>query len=172
MYLERIQLTRTLPCLAEPGKLQVVGTPSRSLAEVIPYLATLPGIVTYNPDKPSLTFRRRPGFLTLLEDKVTLTQVIDNEEGETLLNNLVDAINATWENRGQLKAITQPARILRPLDIYTLLPQTNCGDCGEATCMAFAAKLFMREKIVTECPPLTADPAFEERSSTLQSILN
>jgi acetyl-CoA decarbonylase/synthase complex subunit gamma len=84
----------------------------------------------------------------------------------------VDAINATWENRGQLKAITQPARVLRPLDIYTLLPQTNCGDCGEATCMAFAAKLFMREKTVSECLPLVSDAAFEERSSTLQSLMN
>lgn len=172
MYLESIRLTRTLPCLAEPGKIQVVGTPSRSLAEVIPYLATLPGIVTYNPDKPSLTFRRKPGFLTLLEDKVTLTQVIDNEEGENLLNNLVDAINATWENRDQLKIVTRPTRVLRPLDIYSLLPHTNCGDCGEATCMAFAAKLFMREKTVSECPPLVSDAAFEERSSTLQSLMN
>ncbi len=80
MYLEEIKLSKTLPCLAEPGKIQVVGTPSSSLADVIPYLATLPSIVTYNPDTPSLTFRRRPGFMTLLADKVTITQVVDNED--------------------------------------------------------------------------------------------
>jgi ArsR family metal-binding transcriptional regulator len=170
MYIEMIQLTRTLPCLAEPGKIQVVGTPSRSLSEVLPYLATLPGIVTYNPEKPSLTFRRQPGFLTLLNDKVHITQVTDNEEGETLLNSLVDAINTTWENRNQLIAVTQPTRVLRPLDIFTLLPQTNCGDCGEATCMAFAAKLFMRERDFRECLPLVSDPSFEERRETLESF--
>jgi ArsR family metal-binding transcriptional regulator len=170
MYLEQIQLARTLPCLAEPGKIQVVGTPSRSLAEVLPYLATLPGVITYRPEKPSLTFRRRPGFLTLLVDKVHITQVTDNEEGEELLKSLVEAINSTWENRAQLTAVTRPARILRPLDIYTLLPQTNCGDCGEATCMAFAAKLFMRERNVGECVPLVSDPGFEERRSTLEAL--
>jgi len=170
MYLETIQLARTLPCLAEPGKIQVVGTPSRSLAEVLPYLATLPGVITYHPETPSLTFRRRPGFLTLLEDKVHITQVTDNEEGQDLLISLVEAINSTWDNRAQLTPVIRPARVLRPLDIYTLLPQTNCGDCGEATCMAFAAKLFMRERTVGECIPLVSDPGFEERRSTLEAL--
>ena len=170
MYIEEIKLSKTLPCLAEPGKIQVVGTPSTSLADVIPYLATLPGIVTYNPDTPSLTFRRRPGVMTLLADKVTITQVLDNETGEALLHSLTEAINATWDNRAELAAVTRPARVLRPLDIYTLLPQTNCGECGEATCMAFAAKLFMRERSIDECPPIVADPAFEDRRATLQAM--
>ncbi len=171
MYLETIFLTRTIPCLAEPGKIQVVGTPSRSLAEVIPYLATLPSIITYNPETPSLTFRRRPGFLTLFADKVQITQVTDHEEGAQLLANLVEAINATWERRAELVAVTKPARVLRPLDIYTLLPQTNCAACGEATCMAFAAKMFMHERDAHECPPLYADPGFEERRATLEAML-
>ncbi len=45
-YLNSIALVRTLPCLAEPGKIIVIGKPDRSLAEVIPYLATLPGMET------------------------------------------------------------------------------------------------------------------------------
>ncbi len=171
MFLDTIQLTRTLPCLAEPGKVQIVGTPSRSLAEVIPYLATLPGIITYNPERLSLTFRRQPGFLTLLADKVHITQVRDPEEGEDLLNNLVEAINATWEQRAELAAVTKPSRVLRPLDIYTLLPQTNCTECGEATCMAFAAKLFMQERSPDECLPLFSDPGFDERRATLEAMI-
>jgi ArsR family metal-binding transcriptional regulator len=77
MYLESIALTRTLPCLAEPGKIIVVGKPESSLAEVIPYLATLPGIIAYNPETCTLTFRRQPGFLTLSPEKVYITQVLD-----------------------------------------------------------------------------------------------
>jgi ArsR family metal-binding transcriptional regulator len=169
-YLDKIELSRTLPCLAEPGKVQIVGTPSRSLADVIPYLATLPGIVTYNPETPSLTFRRRPGFMTLKADKVMITQVNDNEEGGNLLTSLTEAINATWEKRHELAAVTRPTRGLRPLDLYSLLPQTNCGECGEATCMAFAARLFMQERSPDECLPLFRDPGFEERRITLESM--
>ena len=171
MYLEAIELLRTLPCLAEPGKVQVIGKPSTSLAGVIPYLATLPGIVVYNPETPSLTFRRRPGFMTLKSDTITITQVTDNEEGQNLLENLVEAINATWENREELVAVTKPTRVLRPLDIYTQLPQTNCQECGEATCMAFAAKLFMRDRIVDECPPLFSDQSFKDRRTILESMM-
>ena len=54
MYLESIALTRTLPCLAEPGKIIVIGKPHRSLGDVIPYLATLPGVIAFNPETRTL----------------------------------------------------------------------------------------------------------------------
>ena len=40
------------------------------------------------------------------------------------------------------------------LDIYKLLPRTNCGECGEKTCMAFATKLADREVDLDACKPL------------------
>ncbi len=85
MFLDSIALTQTLPCLAEPGKIIVVGHPSRLLDEVLPYLATLPSIIAYNPVAHTLTFRRSPGFLTLYSDRVYITQVKDAEEGAQLL---------------------------------------------------------------------------------------
>jgi len=41
-----------------------------------------------------------------------------------------------------------------PLDIYKLLPQTNCGECGYDTCMSFAAHLIDRSAKPTQCKPL------------------
>ncbi len=72
-YLDSIALTRTLPCLAEPGKIIVIGKPHRSLDEVLPYLATLPGLIAYNPEARTLTFRRPVGFMTLYADRVYIT---------------------------------------------------------------------------------------------------
>ena len=70
MFLDAITLTRTLPCLAEPGKIIVIGEPGRSLSEVIPYLATLPGVIAYNPETLTLPFPRQRGCMTLYTDKV------------------------------------------------------------------------------------------------------
>ncbi len=95
IYLGSIALIRTLPCLAEPGKIIVLGKPDVSLADVIPYLATLPGVIAYNPEALTLTFRRQPGFMTLYPDKVYITQVRDTDQGGELFNSLVDAINVT-----------------------------------------------------------------------------
>ena len=171
MYIESITLTKTLPCLAEPGKIIVVGAPSHSLEDVLPYMATLPSIIAYNPSTHVLTFRRQPGFLTLYEDKVYITQVTDNEEGLELFTALVDAINMTWERRDELVAVEKATKAPRPLDVYTLLPQTNCTECGEATCMAFAVKLLLGEQTLEECTPLFNDDSFDERRATLEAMI-
>jgi ArsR family metal-binding transcriptional regulator len=170
MYLDSLALTRTLPCLAEPGKIIVIGKPNRSLADVLPYLATLPGILAYNPDAHTLTFRRPAGFMTLYNDRVYLTQVSSADEGLELLAALKEAINATWDNRDQLVAVTLARRAPRPLDVWTLLPQTNCRQCGEATCMAFAVGLLQHKRNVIECPPLRADDALTDRRATLEAM--
>lgn len=52
------------------------------------------------------------------------------------------------------------------MDIYKLLPKTNCGDCGEASCMAFATKLSEKETDLKLCTPL--DPEGMEK---LEKIL-
>ena len=170
MYLDSIALTRTLPCLAEPGKIIVIGKPNRSLAEVLPYLATLPGIIAYNPEARTLTFRRPVGFMTLYTERVYITQLKSADEGLELLAALTEAINATWDHRAELVAVTIGRRAPRPLDVWTLLPQTNCGQCGEATCMAFAFGLLQHKRAVVECPPLRADDALTDRRATLEAM--
>jgi ArsR family metal-binding transcriptional regulator len=170
-YLVSITLTKTLPCLAEPGKIIVIGSPDRALDEVIPYLATLPGVIAFNPDTLTLTFRRQPGFLTLYSEKVYITQVKDTQAGLEVLEALKEAINATWEHRRELTAVSAARRAPRHLDIWELLPRTNCKQCGEASCLAFAVSIVQGQRTLDECLPLGQDPAFSERKATLEAIL-
>lgn len=51
---------------------------------------------------------------------------------------------------------------LSGLDIFKLLPKTNCGECGVPTCMAFAMKLAQKKAELSECPH-----ASEEAKTTL-----
>ncbi len=170
-YLESIALIRTLPCLAEPGRIIVIGQPSRSLDDVLPYLATLPDVITYDPQQGALTFRRQRGFLTLYPDRVYFTQVADVEEGLALLGALVEAINATWAERAALAPARAARRAPRMMDVWSLLPQTNCKACGEPTCMAFAVALIQGQRTVDECTPLLTDEALADRRATLQAML-
>ncbi len=41
---------------------------------------------------------------------------------------------------------------LTGLDIFKLLPKTNCGECGVPTCMAFAMKLASKNAELSACP--------------------
>ena len=171
MYLESISLSKTTPCLAEPGKIIVTGRPSRRLDEVLPYLASLPGVIAYNPGAGAVTFRRQPGFLTVYPERVFITQVKDVQEGLDLLSALKDAINATWEGREQLVAASVARRAPRPLDIWILLPQSNCKECGEETCMAFACNLLTQKHELEECGPVNRETIYIERRITLEAML-
>ena len=43
---------------------------------------------------------------------------------------------------------------ISPIDVYMLLPKTNCKECDEENCMAFATKLVNRELALEKCAPL------------------
>lgn len=46
---------------------------------------------------------------------------------------------------------------LSGLDIYKLLPKTNCRECGFATCLAFAMQLAKKTVSLDKCPYLSAE---------------
>ena len=46
---------------------------------------------------------------------------------------------------------------LSGLDIYKLLPKTNCKDCGFATCLAFAMALAQKKVSLDKCPHVSAE---------------
>ena len=41
------------------------------------------------------------------------------------------------------------------VDIYKLLPKTNCGKCGLSSCFGFAAKLASNQASAEDCPEMT-----------------
>lgn len=45
---------------------------------------------------------------------------------------------------------------LTGLDIYKLLPKTNCKECGFSTCLAFAMALAQKKVSLDKCPHVTA----------------
>lgn len=46
---------------------------------------------------------------------------------------------------------------LSGLEIYKLLPQTNCKDCGYPTCLAFAMKLAAKQAELKDCPHVSEE---------------
>jgi hypothetical protein len=46
------------------------------------------------------------------------------------------------------------SKITTPLAVYKFLPKSNCGQCGIATCLAFAAAVIKQEKKLADCPHL------------------
>lgn len=57
-----------------------------------------------------------------------------------------------------------------PLQAYKFLPGTNCGECGETTCMAFASHLIDRSLKLTDCTPIL-DDKFKKKYAELDALL-
>jgi acetyl-CoA decarbonylase/synthase complex subunit gamma len=46
---------------------------------------------------------------------------------------------------------------LSGVEIFKLLPKTNCKKCGSPTCLAFAMKLAQRQASIDSCPDVSEE---------------
>ena len=56
------------------------------------------------------------------------------------------------------------------MEVFQLLDKSNCRECGEKTCLAFAGAVFQGHRKISECPKLS--PAVIERFSGDPTDLN
>jgi len=61
-------------------------------------------------------------------------------------------------------------KTISPTEIYKHLPRTNCKECGENSCMAFATKLANREASINQCPPIQK-PEYKKSLQILIELL-
>jgi acetyl-CoA decarbonylase/synthase, CODH/ACS complex subunit gamma len=59
---------------------------------------------------------------------------------------------------------------LSGIQIYKLLPQTNCKECGFPTCLAFAMKLAAKQVELTACPYVSEDSKAQLAESSAPPI--
>jgi hypothetical protein len=54
------------------------------------------------------------------------------------------------------------------MEVLKHLPRTNCGECGQATCLAFATRVIKEGEDLHKCPYLSVPAAVEEAVRTQQ----
>lgn len=108
-------------------------------------------VVCYGPDDyPNLPFSPRISFGTFL----ARGKILDNSR-----------------RLGRIE-LRKGGKVMKlnVMEILKELPRTNCKECGEPTCMAFAAKLLKKERKLEECKPLLIDE-HAHRHRNLQTVL-
>jgi ArsR family metal-binding transcriptional regulator len=170
MFLNSYKITRTLPCLADPEKIRVIAEVSGEIYEAFPYLnAILKGCI-YNHPALTLTIKKDGKLFTLHAHHITLAKIEDEKEAEETLIWLKNLINETYEHRDRIEPNFSKGAVLKALDIFKLLPGTNCRNCGELTCLAFAVKLVGREIDIGKCVPLFSDELKGKRKVLLELL--
>lgn len=158
-------------CDVDTEAVNAFGLVSVDLSPVIPYLnAVIQGGV-YSSVVPSLTFYREGHMMTVQARQIGATRCADEAEARRLLDWLVQLINDTWERRDQIQPRYEEVPPLKPLEIYKRLPATNCRQCGEPTCLSFAAKVAAGQRAVADCTPLWEDARYREKAEALTEEL-
>ncbi|QJA06549.1 hypothetical protein FVE67_06955 [Thermosulfurimonas marina] len=151
---------------------KVVVPAERDLSPLLPYLNAVAKVLYYDPEEPALVFRLEGWKVAVRKDNVQIGPVPDMEIGRRAKEKVEAFLEKVWSERDSLTPRYEPHTLPPPLEIYKLLPRTNCGRCGELTCMAFAVKLASLEAELSDCAPLYEDPRFKEAAQKLEALLS
>ncbi|MEJ5347232.1 MAG: (Fe-S)-binding protein [Desulfosoma sp.] len=140
-----------IECLPQSDHYNVIMELKKSIEDLLPYCAAvLPG-ATYVHGSGVVNVMDQGHIVAIYGDRITITDVSGPEEASVWCHRYFEIIEQIRRERDRIT----PALRTRPsesvLDIYRILPKTNCGRCGVPTCLAFAAKVFRRESSLKEC---------------------
>lgn len=137
---------------------------------VLPYLnARLEGadydhgarILIWKDDGHKFAFRSR---------EIKAAPALDREEARELIDRAVALANQAWCERERIEPRYDRRTLPNLMQLYRLLPRSNCGECGFATCMAFAAAL--REATAElACCPVLEQPAQTDNLRALLALM-
>jgi len=171
MLIEKYDLeVFTPPCDPGTERFSAIAHLSVDIREVLPYLnARLRGAV-YNDAAPAVSWRKAGHYVVFHPDRIAVSNVEDRDAAIKEVEGLVKLVNRTWEKRAEIKPDYEMHRRPTPMEVYKLLPQTNCKQCGQPTCFTFALKLAAAQVKLEDCPPLL-EPQYADRLAQLQAIV-
>jgi ArsR family metal-binding transcriptional regulator len=166
----RLAIIGVVPCLADTAKIRVTAELDADIGDVLPYLNTTLKNAIYNARTRTLTVRKEGMLFTLRRNTLTGTKLRDVDHVRIELERLIATINETWERRSDITPSFERREQPTVLEIYRRLAATNCRQCGENTCLAFAAKLVAERVTVVSCAPLFT-PEWREQRIALVELL-
>ena len=159
------------PHSAEELEYEAIAYLKVDIAPVLPYLNAALGRGVYLPDEPALSWRYKGRNVGFWPDRIAVDHLKDRDEARQVIEELIALVNRVWEQRDRIEPDTTTHEYLQPLGVYRLLPQTNCGLCGEKGCFPFAVKLAAGQIQIEACRPLFEEPTYAERRAELEDLL-
>ncbi len=155
-----VSITKIMPCMAEEGRVKLAMQLDSTLDTVMPLFISKfpPGNVNYIKQKKILTLNTHERVITFFPSgKIMMMNTVDPEEGIEIITEFMEKLNQCYlesENGDVGEDLSGKLSKIGPLNLYNCLPQTNCEECGTATCMAFSMKLLSGDSTLDQCIPL------------------
>jgi ArsR family metal-binding transcriptional regulator len=156
------------PCVADYKKIRLIAHLEGDLCPVLPYLNSVLPQASYAPTAETLTFMDGYRMIALYPKRITIAKADEIVDAWLTLERIRFPAVQTWSNRDRIAPSFETRKRPPALEIFKRLPGTNCGLCGEPTCLAFAMQVWTGQASAKRCLPV-----FEEggRFSHLQEAL-
>ena len=165
-YLTNVKINATMPCLADPEKIRFIALTDKGIAEMLPLINAVVKGAIYNKEGNTLTLKKEGRIISFHPTKIAGAKILDVKDAQDTLQWVVDLINDCYEKRDSITPDYTRREKLGILDLYKLLPGTNCRACGMATCLAFATALSQESKDLKDCKEI-----FKNEYNSKQELL-
>ena len=158
-------------CVAGSERFGVELNLPNDISAVFPYLNALMDNARYDHGNRILILREHDQAYALRPTEIRIARAHDPSQAEQLAAELVEKINQVWQEREVIPPRLTERKIPGVMDIFKLLPRTNCRQCGYTTCMAYAADLSQSMTHLVACPPLCL-PEYAENREKLSDLVS
>jgi ArsR family metal-binding transcriptional regulator len=154
--LGRVAIVVLAICIADASRLRLIAHFSGDVAEALPYLngELLKG--SYVPTMPVFTYMDGHRMVSLFRDRIGIAKANDIVDAWASLERVRCLVGDVWARRAEITPSSVTRRRPPALEMYKRLPGTNCGQCGEATCTAFAWAVWRGDAELRRCLPVFA----------------
>ena len=142
------------PCVADPTKIRLIAHTSGDMAKVFPYMNAEMREASYNAKGSTFTFMDGYRMISMYPQRIAVAKADDIVDGWRTLEMIRCRVNDTWARRAAIAPSDEMRQKPPALEIFNRLPGTNCRACGEATCLAFAVRLWNGGGSPEECSPV------------------
>lgn len=169
-FLNEIKIISVTPCIAMPSRIRFIAEMDTDISEIMPYLNTVIEGAIYNHEGHNLTLKKEDRMIGVQARQIAAGKVIDENDAHEIIKWFKTLVNDTYEKKDSIKPNFERRKRLTTIDIYKLLPVTNCKKCGELTCMAFAVKIAQEQASLMLCSELFSGNYNEKRDELLRVL--
>lgn len=157
----------------EPGSeyWNATATFQDDISGVFPYLNTEWKGTVYSPGANQITWRTGERAIAIKPHEITISNLPDRDTVTVELEKILADINRIWMDRENITPSYTPRRRLVAMEVYKLLPKTNCKLCGQPSCFSFASQVTVGGADITACPPLFEESQYAEQRRALEEMI-
>jgi ArsR family metal-binding transcriptional regulator len=155
------------PCAPGAERWSAKAALDDDIGDALPYLNVTIKRAIYNHAARALTWRMGGHTIAVRPREIAISNLLDKDAAAIETKRIVDLINRTWERRAEITPSIEMRQRLKPMEVYKLLPATNCKECGQPTCFTFALKITAGEVELEQCASLFTDAYREKREQLL-----